>query len=111
MLGSKTLHTDPQLRQSLQILLIATSDRELPSSPHAEHIVARGAWMNLLNQRRVHQHRSMNTHKPMQIELFGNGRDRLAQYVLATRPSPLLPTLELRFQFRYAPPQQPLMLD
>src|SRR5262245_1550231 len=60
LLGSKTLHTNPQLRQRLQILLVATSDRELPSSPHAEHIVARGAWMNLLNQRRVHQNRSMN---------------------------------------------------
>src|SRR6516164_10677517 len=32
-------------------------------------------------------------------------------YVLATRPSPQLPTLELRFQFRYAPPQQPRMLE
>jgi len=32
-------------------------------------------------------------------------------YVLATRPSPQLPILELRFQFRYAPPQQPRMLE
>jgi len=32
-------------------------------------------------------------------------------YVLATRSSPQLPTLELRFQFRYAPPQQPRMLE
>jgi hypothetical protein len=32
-------------------------------------------------------------------------------YVLATRPSPQLPTLELRFQFRYAPPQPPRMLE
>jgi AAA domain len=32
-------------------------------------------------------------------------------YVLATRPSPQLPTLELRFQFRYAAPQQPRMLE
>jgi hypothetical protein len=30
-------------------------------------------------------------------------------YVLATRPSPQLPTLELRFQFRYAPPLPPRM--
>jgi AAA domain len=32
-------------------------------------------------------------------------------YVLATRPSPQLPTLELRFQFRYAAPQQPRLLE
>jgi hypothetical protein len=32
-------------------------------------------------------------------------------YVLATRLSPQLPTLELRFQFRYAPPQPPRMLE
>lgn len=32
-------------------------------------------------------------------------------YVLATRPSPQLPTLELRFQFRYAPSQPPRMLE
>jgi AAA domain len=32
-------------------------------------------------------------------------------YVLATRPSPQLPSLELRFQFRYAPPQPPRMLE
>lgn len=32
-------------------------------------------------------------------------------YVLATRPSPQLPTLELRFQFRYAPPQAPRLLQ
>jgi hypothetical protein len=32
-------------------------------------------------------------------------------YVLATRPSPQLPTLELRFQFRYAPPLPPRMLE
>jgi hypothetical protein len=32
-------------------------------------------------------------------------------YVLATRPSPQLSTLELRFQFRYAPPQPPRMLE
>ena len=32
-------------------------------------------------------------------------------YVLATRPSPQLPTLELRFQFRYAAPQPPRMLE
>ena len=32
-------------------------------------------------------------------------------YVLATRPSPQLSTLELRFQFRYAAPQPPRMLE
>jgi hypothetical protein len=32
-------------------------------------------------------------------------------YVLATRPSPQLSTLELRFQFRYAPLQPPRMLE
>jgi hypothetical protein len=32
-------------------------------------------------------------------------------YVLATRPSPQLSTLELRFQFRYAPPQPPRLLE
>jgi hypothetical protein len=32
-------------------------------------------------------------------------------YVLATRPAPQLPTLELRFQFRYAAPQQPRLLE
>jgi AAA domain len=32
-------------------------------------------------------------------------------YVLATRPSPQLSTLELRFQFRYASPQPPRMLE
>lgn len=32
-------------------------------------------------------------------------------YVLVTRPSPQLPTLELRFQFRYAPPQAPRLLQ
>jgi len=32
-------------------------------------------------------------------------------YVLALRPSPQLSTLELRFQFRYAPPQPPRMLE
>ena len=32
-------------------------------------------------------------------------------YLLLTRPSPLLPTLELRFQFRYAPPQPPRWLE
>jgi AAA domain len=31
-------------------------------------------------------------------------------YMLLTRPSPQLPTLELRFQFRYSPPQPPLWL-
>jgi hypothetical protein len=32
-------------------------------------------------------------------------------YVLVTRPSPQLATLELRFQFRYAPPQEPRLLE
>jgi hypothetical protein len=32
-------------------------------------------------------------------------------YVLATRPSPQLPTLELRFQFRYAAPLPPRMFE
>lgn len=32
-------------------------------------------------------------------------------YVLVTRPSPQLPTLELRFQFRYAPSQAPRLLQ
>lgn len=32
-------------------------------------------------------------------------------YVLVTRPSLQLPTLELRFQFRYAPPQAPRLLQ
>jgi AAA domain len=32
-------------------------------------------------------------------------------YLLVTRPSPQLPTLELRFQFRYAPPQAPRLLQ
>lgn len=31
-------------------------------------------------------------------------------YMLLTRPSPQLPTLELRFQFRYSPPQPPRLL-
>src|SRR6516165_1196784 len=31
-------------------------------------------------------------------------------YMLLTRPSPQLPTLELRFQFRYSPPQAPRLL-
>ena len=32
-------------------------------------------------------------------------------YMLLTRPSPQLPTLELRFQFRYSPPQPPRLLQ
>jgi AAA domain len=32
-------------------------------------------------------------------------------YMLLTRPSPQLPTIELRFQFRYAAPQPPRLLD
>jgi hypothetical protein len=32
-------------------------------------------------------------------------------YMLLTRPSPQLPTLELRFQFRYAAPQPPRLLQ
>jgi len=32
-------------------------------------------------------------------------------YMLLTRPSPQLNSLELRFQFRYAPPQPPRLLD
>jgi len=32
-------------------------------------------------------------------------------YLLLTRPSPLLPTLELRFQFRYAAPCSPRLLE
>ena len=32
-------------------------------------------------------------------------------YLLLTRPSPQLPTLELRFQFRYAAPQSPRLLE
>jgi hypothetical protein len=32
-------------------------------------------------------------------------------YVLVTRPLPQLATLELRFQFRYAPPQEPRLLE
>jgi hypothetical protein len=32
-------------------------------------------------------------------------------YLLLTRPSPSLPTLELRFQFRYSPPQPPRLLQ
>jgi hypothetical protein len=32
-------------------------------------------------------------------------------YMLLTRPSPQLPTLELRFQFRYAAPQPPRLLE
>src|SRR6266478_9337231 len=31
-------------------------------------------------------------------------------YMLLTRPSPQLPTLELRFQFRYSAPQPPRLL-
>jgi hypothetical protein len=31
-------------------------------------------------------------------------------YMLITRPAPQLPTLELRFQFRYSPPQPPRLL-
>ena len=31
--------------------------------------------------------------------------------MLLTRPSPQLPTLELRFQFRYSPPQPPRSLQ
>jgi hypothetical protein len=31
-------------------------------------------------------------------------------YMLLTRPSPQLPALELRFQFRYSPPQPPRLL-
>ena len=32
-------------------------------------------------------------------------------YLLLTRPSPQVPTIELRFQFRYAPAQQPRLLS
>jgi hypothetical protein len=32
-------------------------------------------------------------------------------YLLLTRPSPQLPTVELRFQFRYAAPQSPRLLE
>lgn len=32
-------------------------------------------------------------------------------YMLVTRPSPQLPTIELRFQFRYAAPQPPRLLE
>jgi hypothetical protein len=32
-------------------------------------------------------------------------------YVLVTRPSPQLATVELRFQFRYAAPQPPRLLE
>ncbi len=32
-------------------------------------------------------------------------------YLLVTRPSPQLATVELRFQFRYAPPQPPRLLE
>jgi hypothetical protein len=32
-------------------------------------------------------------------------------YMLLTRPSPQVPTLELRFQFRYSPPQPPRLLQ
>jgi hypothetical protein len=32
-------------------------------------------------------------------------------YMLLTRPSPQQPTLELRFQFRYSPPQPPRLLN
>ena len=32
-------------------------------------------------------------------------------YMLLTRPSPQLNTVELRFQFRYAPPQPPRLLN
>jgi AAA domain len=32
-------------------------------------------------------------------------------YLLITRPSPQLATIELRFQFRYAPPQPPRLLE
>jgi len=32
-------------------------------------------------------------------------------YLLLTRPSPQVPTVELRFQFRYAPTQQPQLLS
>jgi hypothetical protein len=42
LLDSKTSDTDPQLCQELQILLVSTSGCELPSSPQAEHILARG---------------------------------------------------------------------
>jgi hypothetical protein len=42
LLDSKTSDTDPQLRQELQILLVSTSGCEFPSSPQAEHILARG---------------------------------------------------------------------
>jgi hypothetical protein len=73
LLGSKILHTDPQLRQELQILLISTSHSEFPSSLHPQHILAGRQWMHLFNHRRVHQHRSMNSHKPVQIQLFLHG--------------------------------------
>ena len=32
-------------------------------------------------------------------------------YLLLTRPAPQFHTVELRFQFRYAPPQPPRLLD
>jgi hypothetical protein len=32
-------------------------------------------------------------------------------YLLVTRPAPQLPTIELRFQFRYAAPQPPCLLS
>ena len=75
LLGIKTLHTDPQLCQESQILLVSASDCELSAPPHAKHILARGPGMNLLNQCRIHEHRSVNPNKPMQIEFFRNVRD------------------------------------
>lgn len=32
-------------------------------------------------------------------------------YLLLARPAPQIPTVELRFQFRYAPPQEPRLLE
>src|SRR5213075_259616 len=32
-------------------------------------------------------------------------------YLLLVRPAPQIPTVELRFQFRYAPPQEPRSLE
>src|ERR1700733_9187259 len=81
LLRSKTLHTDPRLRQELEIFPVSTSDCELSTTAHAERKLACGQGMNLFNQCRIHQHRSMNSHKPVQVELFLRGRDRLSQHV------------------------------
>jgi hypothetical protein len=55
---------------------------------------------------------------PPQGILFVGGEPKLGKslavgdsYLLVTRPAPQLPTVELRFQFRYAAPQPPRLLE